>query len=241
MRKPHILIVDDDAEIRTLLGRFFAEHGFCVSSLADGRTLATRDLGSVDVILLDIMLPHASGLDLCRTLRACWAVPIIMVTAVTGETDRIVGLELGADDYVTKPFNPRELLARVRALLRRASGTVSPAMSQVARCYQFEGWRIDARRRHISGPGGDDVTLSSAEFDALVAFVEHPQTVLTRDDLLRLARGRVAQIYDRSIDVLISRLRRKIEDDPAQPRLIKTVRTGGYVFTASVSREGAQP
>lgn len=241
MRKPHILIVDDDAEIRTLLGRFFGEHGFCVSSLADGRTLATRDLGSVDVILLDIMLPHASGLDLCRTLRACWAVPIIMVTAVTGETDRIVGLELGADDYVTKPFNPRELLARVRALLRRASGAVSPALSQVARCYQFEGWRIDARRRHISGPAGDEVTLSSAEFDALVAFVEHPQTVLTRDDLLRLARGRVAQIYDRSIDVLISRLRRKIEDDPAQPRLIKTVRTGGYVFTATVSREGAPP
>ena len=232
---PHILIVDDDAETRALLSRFFGESGFRVSTLADGRTLESRELGAVDVILLDVMLPHGNGFDLCRELRARWAVPIVMVTAVTGEADRILGLELGADDYVTKPFNPRELLARVRALLRRASIAVSPALTR--RRYEFEGWRIDVRRRQLSSPAGDQVKLSSAEFDALVAFVEHPQTVLGRDDLLRLARGRVAQIYERSIDVLISRLRRKIEDDPAEPRLIKTVRTGGYVFTAAVAPE----
>jgi len=236
---PHILVVDDDREIRTLLSRFFTDNGFHVTALADGRGLEQRNLTTTDVVLLDLMLPYVDGLEICRRLRGRWQIPIIMVTAATGPSDIVVGLELGADDYVTKPFNPRELLARVRALLRRMSSTLAAGGSRTIQRYRFEGWEIDLAHRRVIDPEGSEIALSSAEFDALVTFVERPQIVLSRDDLLRIARGRTAQVYDRSIDVLISRLRRKIEPDPAQPRLIKTVRTGGYIFTAIVAPEAA--
>ena len=182
------------------------------------------------------MMPGEDGLALCRRLRAqpgpSGAIPIIMLTAMGEETDRIVGLEMGADDYLPKPFNPRELLARAKAVLRRSTGLpVGTSAEPASRGLTFEGWRLDIAKRELWSPDNVLVQLSAGEFDLLVAFVEHPQRVLTRDQLLDLARGRSAMPFDRSIDVQVSRLRRKIEPDPKEPTLIKTVRSGGYIFT----------
>jgi len=233
-RQPHVLVVDDDREVRTLLSKFLAQHGFRVSVAADGRQMdKALALGQVDLIVLDVMMPGEDGLAICRRLRKDNAVPILMLTASAEETDRIVGLEIGADDYMAKPFNPRELVARIRAVLRRSHATATPTRARGQ--WRFEGWRLDAPRRELHRPDGVLVNLSGGEFDLLLAFVEHPQRVLTRDLLLDLARGRVASPYDRSIDVQVSRLRRKIEADPANPILIKTVRTGGYIFTPEVA------
>ncbi|QCO14947.1 response regulator [Azospirillum brasilense] len=237
-RTPHLLVVDDDREIRTLLSQFLTRHGFRVTGAKDGvEMMRTLDTARVDLIVLDLMMPGEDGLSLCRRLRATpetAQTPVIMLTAMGEETDRIVGLEMGADDYLAKPFSPRELLARVKAVLRRASGP-PVAGGAVGKTLGFEGWTLDLAKRELRSPDGVLVQLSAGEYDLLVAFVEHPQRVLTRDQLLDLARGRSAVPFDRSIDVQVSRLRRKIEPDPADPTMIKTVRGGGYLFTPAVT------
>ena len=234
--KPHILIVDDDRQIRTMLARFLAEHAMRVTQAGDGEQMfKALETGRFDVIVLDVMMPGDDGFTLCRKLRSSNTIPLILLTARNGETDRIVGLELGADDYVTKPFNPRELLARIRAILRRIGATATAAPRLASATYQFAGWTLDTSRRSLISPQGALTDLTTGEFDLLVAFVEHPQRVLNRDQLLDLARGRVSLAFDRSIDVQVSRLRRKIEIDPNAPALIKTVRNGGYFFTATVA------
>ena len=234
---PHILIVDDDREIRDLTGRYLRKHGFRVESAADAKAMdrLLRD-GRFDLIVLDLMLPGEDGLSICRRLRASTRIPILMLTAVAEDTDRIIGLEIGADDYLTKPFNPRELLARIRAVLRRAEGAGSAA-DPVEGVLTFSGWRLDPARRELRDPQGVLVELTAGEFGLLMALVERPRRVLSRDRLLDLTRGRDAQPFDRSIDVQVSRLRRKIEPDPKNPDMIKTVRSGGYIFTLPVERQ----
>jgi two-component system OmpR family response regulator len=233
---PHILIVDDDREIRDLLSRFLARNGFRVSVAREEREMrkVLQDSG-IDLIVLDAMLPGKDGFTICRELRATDNVPIIMLTAVGEETDRIVGLEMGADDYMAKPFNPRELLARMRAVLRRAA-SAGHAAEHAPGLLRFAGWTLDTGRRQLLSPEGALVTLSTGEFDLLLAFVERPQRTLSREQLLDLARGRGPVPFDRSMDVQVSRLRRKIEVDPRAPEIIATVRGGGYVFTAPVER-----
>jgi two-component system, OmpR family, response regulator len=236
----HILVVDDDREIRDLLSRFLVKHGYRVTTAREGRE--ARKLmadAAIDLVVLDLMMPGEDGLAFCREVRAESDLPIIMLTAMGEETDRVVGLELGADDYLPKPFSPRELLARIKAVLRRASageGGRRPAGGEGGNLIRFAGWTLDPGSRRLTAPEGELVTLSTGEFDLLLAFVEHPQRVLNRDQLLDLARGRSAIPFDRSIDVQVSRLRRKIETDPKAPQIISTVRGGGYMFTASVER-----
>jgi two-component system OmpR family response regulator len=234
--RPHILITDDDRQIRASLERFLVQNGFRVSAVENGAAMmAALETGRFDLIVLDIMMPGEDGLSLCRRLRAVNEVPVVLLTAVSSETDRIIGLEIGADDYVCKPFNPRELLARIRAVLRRTSSASGQGEAATPSYYEFEGWQLDAVRRTLRNPEGSLVELTAGEFDLLLAFVERPQHVLTRDQLLDLTRGRAATVIDRSIDVQVSRLRRKIEADPQLPVFIKTVRSGGYVFCAGVS------
>ena len=232
-RVPNVLVVDDDREIRRLVSRFLSENGMRASAVGDAAE-AERALagGGVDLVVLDLMLPGEDGLSFARRLRQSSAVPILMLTARGEDTDRIVGLEIGADDYLAKPFNPRELLARVRAVLRR-SGESAPRQGK-ARLHVFAGWRLDTVRRELRRADGTLVPMTDTEFDLLSVFAEMPQRVLSRDQLLDRLRGRVAQAFDRSIDVAVMRLRRKIETDPAHPELIKTVRNGGYVFTPEV-------
>jgi two-component system OmpR family response regulator len=234
---PHILIVDDDRQIRQRLAKFLREHGLGVSEAGNGREMsAILQRGRIDLVLLDIMMPGDDGLTLCRQLRAETMIPIILLTALSGDTDRIVGLELGADDYVTKPFNPRELLARIRALIRRASaGRAIGAAPSRTTVYGFAGWSLDVNRRALTGPGDILVVLTSTEFDLLVVFAEHTQRAISREQLLEYLHGRVANQFDRSIDVHVSRLRRKIEPDPQSPTLIKTIRHEGYFFTPAVT------
>ena len=230
-------MVDDDREIRDLLGRFLSKHGYRVTAVADGKEMrrALADW-SIDLVVLDLMLPGEDGLSLCRDLRATSRVPIIMLTMIGEETDRIIGLEMGADDYLPKPFSPRELLARMRAVLRRA-----PASSTIGRSVtlHFAGWKLEIGRRQLHSPLGLLVDLSAGEFDLLVALAEHPRRVLNRDQLLDLTHGRAETAFDRSIDMQVSRLRRKIEADHTRPELIKTVRGGGYMFTAVVTQDEA--
>lgn len=238
---PQILIVDDDPEIRTRLGKFLRDHGLsvCEASRA-GEATSVLQRGGIDLVVLDVMMPGDDGLTLCRRLRADNDIPIILLTALSSDTDRIVGLELGADDYVTKPFNPRELLARIRALIRR-SGMASPEKSPrpAAPAFRFSGWLLDINRRSLTSPAGHLVVLTSGEFDLLAVFVENPQRVLSREQLLGYLHGRIVQPFDRSIDVQVSRLRRKIEPDPANPKLIKTIRSEGYFFTPDVGSAAA--
>jgi two-component system OmpR family response regulator len=231
---PHLLIVDDDRDTCSLLSKFLVQYGYRVSVAVDGDTMRqTLANAHIDLVVLDIMLPGKDGLALCHELRARGKLPIIMLTAIGGEADRIVGLEMGADDYLTKPFSPRELLARIRAVLRRTAVPLpGPGAAWV---FKFAGWRLDAGRRQLYSPAGALVDLRAAEFDILLALVERPQRVLTRDQLLDLARGRTTTAFDRSIDVHISRLRRRIEIDPKEPAMIKTVRSGGYFFAAPVT------
>ncbi len=236
--RPHVLLVDDDRRIRSMLARFLSDHGMRVTEARDGAEMFTMfEEGRFDVVVLDVMMPGDDGFTVCRRLRAESTIPVILLTARNGETDRVVGLELGADDYVAKPFNPRELFARIRAILRRvsASPTSAPASRSV---YRFAGWTLNTSHRTLTSPDEVLTDLTSGEFDLLLAFVERPQRVLNRDQLLDFARGRTNQSYDRSIDVQISRLRRKIETDPQEPRFIKTVRNGGYYFAADVEGAG---
>ena len=240
---PHLLVVDDDRDIRQLLARFLGEHGFRVSQAADVKSAQKVVAGArLDLIILDLMLPGEDGLSFFRALRAQKNnIPVLILTAMADETDRIIGLELGADDYVTKPFNPREVLARIRAILRRiAAGPPAAAQADVVE-YRFDGWRLFVHRRELRSPAGIGVSLSSGEFDLLVAFVQHPQVVLSREQLLDLARGRAAGLFDRSVDIQVSRLRRKLDSDPDRSSIIRTVRNGGYVFSVPVSVVAASP
>lgn len=241
MPTSHLLVVDDDREIRTLLTKFFTQHGYRVSVAGDGRIMMqVLQNARIDLIILDIMLPGQDGLSLCRLLRADSAIPIIMLTAKGEDTDRIVGLEMGADDYLPKDFNPRELLSRVRAVLRRSATPQIKELSAASPVLAFHGWRLVLARRQLFSPADVLVPLRPGEYDLLLALAERPQRILTRDQLLDIARGRAASVFDRSIDVQISRLRRKIEADPKEPEFIKTVRGGGYVFAAVVTASGAE-
>jgi two-component system OmpR family response regulator len=229
----HILVVEDDPEISALVGRYLAQSDLRVSVAASGRDM-DRVLADarIDLIILDLMLPGEDGLSICRRIRATSTVPIIMLTARAEEIDRIIGLEIGADDYVAKPFNPRELLARVRAVLRRRPAV--PDEPQPRQVFQFAGWRLEAATRRLTAPTGARVALTSAETDLLLVLCEHGGRVLSRDQILDLTRGRAPGPFDRSVDVLISRLRQKIEADPRAPEMIKTVRSSGYLFTPEV-------
>ncbi len=234
----HILICDDDPDLRYLLGQFLADHGYAVVGVGNGRELARhmRSGVPVDLVILDIMLPGQSGIEICRDLRTSSNIPVLMLTARGDETDRIVGLEIGADDYVSKPFSPNELLARIKALLRRARISGGGQVGERKRGYEFEGWRLDVLRRELRNPQGVIVDLSAGEYDLLVAFLETPQRVLSRDQLLEAARSADATNLDRSIDVQVSRLRRKIDTDADGESFIKTVRGAGYMFVAAVRR-----
>jgi two-component system, OmpR family, response regulator len=234
----HLLLVDDDEDILSLLTAFFRKHGHTVSVAADGKTMfSALQRHTVDLIILDVMLQDEDGFSLCRQLRASSAVPIIMLTAVADHTDRVVGLELGADDYLTKPFDQRELLARVKAVLRRtAAAAAAPKPVEARPSLCFAGWHLDVVRRELRSAEGALSLLSGGEFDLLLAFAEHPRRVLTREQLIDLARGSTHVAYDRSIDVQVSRLRYKLEQDPKNPALIRTVRSAGYMFLPEVTR-----
>ena len=238
-REPHVLIVEDDGEVRNLLARLLRENGFAASTARDGREM--REVlraagGSVDLVLLDVMLPGTYGMELLKEIRANSQIAVVMLTARGAETDRVLGLEFGADDYITKPFGRRELVARLRAVLRRAVGPIEAALPPPATSVTFAGWTLNIGRRELTSPEGALVDLSGSEFDLLMAFLAHPQRVLGRDQLLEVSRRRVGDAFDRSVDVQVSRLRRKIEPVEGAPPLIKTVRGSGYVFVAEVGR-----
>jgi two-component system, OmpR family, response regulator len=234
----HILIVDDDAQIRQLAGKFLREHGYRVSTARDGREMREALANApIDLVILDIMLPGSNGLDLCKELRSRSSLPVIMLTARGSETDRIVGLEIGADDYLAKPFNPRELLARINAVLRRARAHLDALQVGSGHCLRFELWMLDTRRRELLDPRGVVVDLSTGEYDLLLTFLEAPQRVLTRDQLMDAAKHRMATGFDRAIDIQVSRLRRKIDASEDGQAMIKTIRGTGYMFVPAVVRE----
>jgi two-component system OmpR family response regulator len=231
-----IAVVEDDPEISRMMVSFMTDHGFDVSAARSGRDLdKVLSGGKIDCVILDVGLPGEDGLSICKRLRGKSSVPIIMVTARGTETDRIVGLELGADDYLPKPFSPRELVARVKAVIRRAGAQEQAATPPAPQVLMFEGWKLDMARRQLFDPTGAPRSLTSGEFNVLALFCTHPRKVLSRDDLLELLHGRAAAVFDRSIDVQISRLRRKIETNLKDPTFIKTIRYGGYFFTPEVT------
>ncbi len=237
---PHLLIVDDDRDHRFLVSKLLQENGFRVSLAPDAAAmLRLLEAGEPDLVLLDIMLPDEDGLALCRQVRAGSDLPIIILTALGRGPHKVAGLDMGADDYVAKPFDSQELLARIRAVLRRSGARAAPAAQArrtgARRVYGFEGWRVDAARREVTSPTGVLISLTSGEFDLLMALLEHPQMVLTRDHLVELTRQRGSDGMDRSIDILVSRIRRKVEDNPKAPSIIKTVRGGGYLFAPQVT------
>lgn len=236
---PHIVVVDDHKDIRELVTRYLGEHGYRVSAAESSRAFfKLLEASAPDLLVLDIMMPGGDGLALCRELREGGRqIPIIFLTAMAEDMDRIIGLEMGGDDYLTKPFNPRELLARIKAVLRRAQSLPAQRGLVQAKTIRFDDQVLDTGRREVSGPDGVAVTLSTAEFKLLCVFLEHPGLVLSRDQLLDLTSGRSADVWDRSIDNQVSRLRRKIETDPKRPELIKTSWGGGYQFTAEVTAE----
>jgi two-component system OmpR family response regulator len=232
----HIVVVDDHRDIRDLVGAYLSQHGYRVSVAESGQALRKIiERNSVDLLILDIMMPGEDGLSVCRQIRATGDLPIIFLTAMADETDRIIGLELGADDYLVKPFNPRELLARVRAVLRRASGPTVSRDIPKDQVVGFHGWRLHLRRRELQSTDGLGVALSTAEFRLLKVFLDHPHVVLTRDELLDLTVGRTADPFDRSIDNQVSRLRKKIEPDPKNPTIIQTHWGGGYSLSVEVA------
>ena len=233
----HILVVDDHIEIRDLVSRPLVKDGFRGSTAADGNSLRRALVNNeIDLIVLVLMMPGDDGLTLCREVRSRSDIPIIMLTARSDEIDKVVGLELGADDYLGKPFGSRELVARIRAVLRRKTPGGQQEPAPQPRIYAFERWKLDVDARELIGDDGVSVALSTGEYDLLMAFAEHPRRVLNRDQLLDLARGRQANLFDRSIDTQVSRLRRKLELNQADPRIIKTVWGGGYLFAADVTR-----
>jgi DNA-binding response OmpR family regulator len=237
----HILVVDDDQRIRQMLIRYFEQEGYRISAAADGLSMRAQLSESVDVILLDVVMPGEDGLTLAREIRAKSDVGIIMLTGRDDVLDRVVGLEVGADDYIAKPFHLREVMARVKSVLRRRGprpdqpprAAVPGGGDEVTR---FDGWRLDAGRRQLVSPRGEDIALTTGEFDLLSALVKHPGRVFGREALMDLTRGRAWEAFDRTIDAQVARLRKKIEDDPKNPVLIKSVRGVGYVFTGKVDR-----
>lgn len=232
-----LLIVDDDVEILALLKKFFLQHSYDVAVATDGDAMwAAIAEQRPDVVILDVMLPGQSGLTLCQRLHSEQRIPIIMLTAMAELSDRIIGLELGADDYLSKPFDARELLARVRAVQRRAGESLQPQAEQARPVLVFADWQLDVSRRELRSPDGVMIPLSGGEFELLLVFVEHPGRILSREQLLDLCHGNSHDAFDRSIDVQVSRLRRKIEPDSKRPDLIRTVRNGGYQFSPKVSR-----
>jgi len=232
---PHILVVDDHQEIRDLVANYLEQFDFRVTTARDGQEMRrVLEVSAIDLIVLDLMMPGEDGLSLCRQLRESSRIPIIMVTAMAEQTDRVVGLEMGADDYLTKPFFPRELLARIKAVLRRVEALPHRHEAPAVEKQSFDRWVLDLARRELVGDDGVAVPLSTAEFKLLSTFLAHPHRVLSREQLLDLTRGRQADVFDRSIDNQVSRLRRKIERDSAHPELIKTVWGGGYMLTVDV-------
>jgi len=235
-----ILIVDDDRDIRTLLADYLESNGYRTIAAADGTGMwKALDDARPDLIVLDLNMPGDDGLTLCRKLRATSSLPVIMLTARNEPLDRILGLEMGADDYLPKPFEPRELLARIRSVLRRSHAMPSNAPSENVQQMRFSGWTLDLTARHLVNPQGVVIMLSGAEFRLLRVFLEHPNRVLNRDQLLNLTQGRDADPFDRSIDIQISRLRQKLGEDARMPQIIKTVRNGGYVLAGQVTVEPA--
>lgn len=239
MPSTFIALVEDDDDIRDLVGDLLEREGYDVGRCRNGTELDRLiERRRVDLVLLDLMLPGEDGLSICRRLHnAPVRLPVIMITAKGDDIDRILGLEIGADDYLPKPFNPRELVARVRAVLRRTREAHRPAPVS-GRHYRFSGWTLDAGSRALSDPQGQSVELTGGEFSLLLALLDHPQRVLTRDQLLDWTRGRDAGPFDRTIDVQLSRLRRKLGDDPKHPDMIRTVRGGGYLFAPTVETSG---
>jgi two-component system OmpR family response regulator len=231
----HILVVDDHREIRDLLSKYLARYGFRVSA-AESAARARRllEASAIDLVVLDIMMPGEDGLSLCRHLRTATDLPVIMLTAMAEDTDRVVGLEMGADDYVVKPFNPRELLARIKSVLRRARALPGNLEPEAVKSFRFAGWTLDAASRNLTAPDGVVVPLSGTEFKLLRVFLAHPKRVLSRDQLIELMISRDAGPFDRAIDVQVSRLRQRLRDDAREPRIIKTVRGEGYVLSAQV-------
>ncbi|HSG34794.1 MAG TPA: response regulator [Sphingomonadaceae bacterium] len=234
-----VLLVDDEASLREPLAEYLSRQGFDVTAASSAAEARSKLLKSTpDLVLLDIMMPGEDGLSLCRHLSEAKNLPVIMLTAKGEATDRIVGLEIGADDYVVKPFEPRELVARIKSVLRRASKTGPSAQEDAL--YEFEGWTLDPVKRRLTDPEGALVPISTAEFRLLLALLSHPRQVLDRDRLLDMVQGREAHLFDRAVDNQVSRLRRKIEEDRSDPRLIQTVRGGGYMLAADVGRIAAE-
>ena len=234
---PHLLLVDDERSIREPLAAYLAKQGFRVTQAGDAAAARTRLAAyAIDLVILDIMMPGEDGLSLCRHIRANGEVPVILLTARAEETDRIVGLEMGADDYVVKPFSPRELAARIKVVLRRTAAGGSPHRAPDSGAYALAGWVLKTGERTLIDSEGVSVPLSTGEYNLLLALVQRPRQVLTRDQLLDLTQGREANAFDRAIDNQVSRLRRKIEGDPKNPEIIKTVWGGGYVLSAEVTR-----
>jgi two-component system OmpR family response regulator len=234
---PHLLLVDDERSIREPLAAYLTKQGFRVTQAGDAESARTRLTAyAIDLIILDIMMPGEDGLSLCRHIAATSDVPVILLTARTEETDRIIGLEMGADDYVVKPFSPRELATRVKVILRRATAGGARQHAPEANAYAFAGWVLKSGERALVDREGVSVPLSTGEYNLLLALVTRPRQVLTRDQLLDLTQGREAAAFDRAIDNQVSRLRRKIEADAKSPELIKTVWGGGYTLAAEVTR-----
>lgn len=244
MDKLRILVVDDDRDIRTLLGKYLTQNGYDVSLASNGEEMhAALAENHANLIILDVMMPGDDGYELCRQIRQKSDTPIIMLTAIGEEFERIVGLEIGADDYMSKPFNPRELLARIKAVLRRAGSEGAQRDEKEADdvidtniLYEFESWALDKGKRVLLSPDKLEISITGGEYDLLLALLEHPNTVLSRDQLLNFTKNRDAGPFDRSIDIQISRLRRRIEKDPKNPRLIKTIRGGGYTLASKVNK-----
>ena len=234
----HILIVDDDAEIRRLAAKFLRNHGHRVTAARDPREMREAlQTASIDLVVLDIMLPGGNGLELCKEIRSNSALPVIMLTALGSETDRIVGLEIGADDYLAKPFNPRELLARINAVLRRSRARATEPLASGGHSLQFEGWTLHTKRRELTNAAGVVVDLSTGEYDLLLTFLEFPQRVLNRDQLMDAAKHRMASGFDRAIDIQVSRLRKKLDVSEDGQAMIKTIRGTGYMFVPAVARQ----
>lgn len=230
-----ILIVDDEPEIRRLLVDYLVRNGFEALAARDGRDMwQVLERHAVDLLVLDLMLPDSDGLTLCRDLRARSNLPVLMLTARGEEADRIVGIEMGADDYLVKPFNPRELLARIKSILRRTRALPPNLRPEPVRCLRFAGWCLDTAERLLTAPDGVATPLSGGEFRLLRILLEHPNRVVRREQLIEMIHGREAEAYDRAVDVQVSRLRHRLRDDNREPQLIKTVRGEGYVLAASV-------
>jgi two-component system phosphate regulon response regulator OmpR len=234
----HILVVDDDARIRQMLSRYFEDEGYRVTAVADGAAMRAQiHASNFNIILLDLMLPGESGLELAREIRSKSDVPIMMLTGKDDVLDRIVGLELGADDYMAKPFHLREVLARVRTIMRRRNQAPSAAKADAGDRISFEGWMLDIGRRELIAPDNTNTELTTGEFDMLTVFLRNAGRVLSRETLMDLTRGRNLEAFDRTIDAQVARLRKKIEEDVSNPQLIKSVRGIGYVFTGKIDRQ----